>query len=90
MNDLFGREKFAQLPRAISEEGEQTKTYEVGDIIYWSSGLDVTIYDRRDEQPIPAPGPIAIGKIDAGVEALNVPGSINVAIERIQQKCQRT
>lgn len=29
MNDLFGREKFAHLPRAISEEGERTKTYEV-------------------------------------------------------------
>ena len=26
MNDLFGREKFARLPRAISEEGRRTYT----------------------------------------------------------------
>lgn len=36
MNDLFGREKFGHLPRAISEEGKRTQTYEVGDVIYWS------------------------------------------------------
>ena len=84
MNDLFGREKFARLPRTISEEGERTKTYEVGDIIYWSPGPDVAIYYRRDGQAIPDPGIITIGKIDAGVEAFNVPGSINVAVELIQ------
>ena len=32
MNDLFGREKFAHLPQAISTEGKRTHTYEVGDI----------------------------------------------------------
>lgn len=84
MNDLFGKEKFARLPRAISEEGERTKTYEVGDIIYWSPGPDVAIYYRHDGQEIPDPGIITIGKIDAGVEAFNVPGSINVAVELIQ------
>ncbi|MEG3910925.1 cyclophilin-like fold protein [Microcoleus sp. w2-18bC1] len=83
MNDLFGREKFAHLPRAISQEGERTKTYEVGDIIYWSPSSDVAIYYRRDGQEIPDPGIITIGKIDAGVEAFNVPGSVEVTIERI-------
>ncbi|MBV9148194.1 MAG: hypothetical protein JO065_19925 [Acidobacteria bacterium] len=34
MNDLFGREKYAKLPRAISEKGPRTKSYEVGDIAY--------------------------------------------------------
>jgi len=84
MNDLFGREKFARLPRAISEEGERTKTYEVGDIIYWSPGPDVAIYYRHDEQPIPDPGIIAIGKIDAGVGAFNVPGSVKATVEPIE------
>ncbi|MBW4421689.1 MAG: hypothetical protein KME13_21115 [Myxacorys californica WJT36-NPBG1] len=84
MNDLFGREKFAHLPRAISEEGKRTKTYEIGDIIYWSPGPDVAIYYRHDGEEIPDPGIITIGKIDAGVEAFNVPGSIDVTIERIQ------
>ncbi|QSJ15589.1 hypothetical protein JYQ62_27755 [Nostoc sp. UHCC 0702] len=41
MNDLFGREKFAHLPRAISQEGQRTQTYEVGDVIYWSPSPDV-------------------------------------------------
>ncbi|MFN6477013.1 MAG: cyclophilin-like fold protein [Nostoc sp. DedQUE07] len=86
MNDLFGREKFAHLPRAISEEGERTKTYEVGDVIYWSPGPDVAIYYRHDREEIPDPGIIAIGKIDAGVEAFNVPGSVEVTIELVQSQ----
>ncbi|MBW4528344.1 MAG: hypothetical protein KME18_24720 [Phormidium tanganyikae FI6-MK23] len=88
MNDLFGREKFAHLPRAISQEGERTKTYDVGDIIYWSPGPDVAIYYRHDGQAIPEPGIITIGKIDAALgafnEAFNVPGSINVTVELIE------
>ncbi|MBW4607430.1 MAG: hypothetical protein KME22_09445 [Hassallia sp. WJT32-NPBG1] len=84
MNDLFGREKFAHLPRAISEEGERTKTYKVGDVIYWSPGPDVAIYYRHDGEEIPDPGIITIGKIDAGVEAFNVPGSVEVTIELVQ------
>jgi hypothetical protein len=84
MNDLFGREKFAHLPRAISEEGKRTKTYDIGDLLYWSPGSDVAIFYRHDGQEIPDPGIIAIGKIDAGVEAFNVPGSFNVTVELIQ------
>lgn len=38
MNDLFKREKFGQLPRAISQEGKHTRTYALGDIAYWSPG----------------------------------------------------
>jgi hypothetical protein len=30
MNDLFRREKFARLPRALSEGGRRTHTYAVG------------------------------------------------------------
>ena len=62
MNDLFGREKFFHLPRAISEGGKRTRTYEVGDVIYWSPGPDVAVYYRHDGQSIPSPGIIAIGR----------------------------
>jgi hypothetical protein len=82
MNDLFGREKFGHLPRAISEGGKQTRTHEVGDVIYWSPGPDVAIFYRHDGQSIPSPGIIVMGKIDSGVDALNVPGSVKVTIER--------
>jgi hypothetical protein len=82
-DDLFGREKFGHLPRAISEGGKRTRTYEVGDVIYWSPGPDVAIYYRHDGESIPAPGIIVIAKIESGVEALDVPGSVNVTIERV-------
>jgi hypothetical protein len=81
MNDLFGREKFGHLPRAISTEAKRTHTYEVGDIAYWSPGPDVAIYYRADGEKIPNPGIIVIGKIDSGVAALDVAGSVKVTIE---------
>jgi hypothetical protein len=81
MNDLFRREKYAHLPRAISQEGERTHTYEVGHVAYWSQANDVAIFYRHDGQQIPDPGIIVIGKIDSGVEALNVAGSVKVTIE---------
>src|SRR5438046_5542809 len=85
MNDLFGREKFAPLPRTISAEAKRTHTYEVGTVAYWSPGPDLAIFYRRDGQKIPAPGIIVIGKLDsAAVEALNVPGSVRVAFERLE------
>ena len=71
LNDLLGREKFGHLPRAISTDGKRTHTYEVGDVAYWSSGPDVAIYYRQDNEKIPPPGIIVIGKIDSGVEVLD-------------------
>jgi hypothetical protein len=84
MNDLFRREKFAHLPRAISKEGKRTHTYEVGDVAYWPPGPDVAIFYRHDGREIPDPGIIVIGKIDSGVEALNLPGSVGVRVELIR------
>ena len=81
MNDLFRREQFVHLPRAISEEGKRTHTYEIGQVVYWSPGPDVAIYYRNDGEKIPNPGIIVIGKVDSGVTALDVAGSVKVAIE---------
>jgi hypothetical protein len=81
MDDLFGREKFAHLPKALSEKGPRTRSYQVGDIAYWSPAHDVAIYYQQDGESIPSPGIISIGKIDAGTEAFNVPGSLKVTIE---------
>jgi hypothetical protein len=46
----------------------------------------VAIYYRHDEQQIPDPGIIVIGKIDAGVEAFNVPGSVKATVEPMSKK----
>ena len=81
MYDLFRREKFALLPRAISEQGKRTHDYAVGTIGYWPPGPDVAIFYRQDGERIPDPGLIVLGKIKAGVEALNVPGAIRATIE---------
>lgn len=81
MNDLFRREKFAHLPRAISEQGKRTHEYAIGTIGYWPPGPDIAIFYRQDGERIPDPGLIVLGKIKAGVEALNVPGAIRATIE---------
>ena len=81
MNDLFGREKYARLPRAISQEGKRTHTYQIGDLAYWSPSHDVAVYYRENGEKIPEPGIIVIGKIDSGAEALNVAGSVKITIE---------
>jgi hypothetical protein len=84
MDDLFRREKYGHLPRALSTDGKWTHSYEIGDIVYWSPGSDVAIYYRYDGERIPDPGIIIIGKVDSGVETLNVSGSVKVTIELIK------
>ena len=85
LNDLFGREKFAHLPRGLSEGGRRTHAYEVGEVAYCSPNRDVAIYYRQDGPEIPDPGLIVMGKIDSGVEALNVPGSVKVTIQPVNE-----
>ncbi len=84
MNDLFGREKFGHLPRPISEDGERLRSYAVGDVIYWSPARDLAIFYRHDGQSIPSPGIIVIGKVDSGVDALNVPSAVEVTIDLVR------
>lgn len=84
MNDLFGREKFAHLPKALSTEGKRVHTFEVGEIAYWSPGPDVAIFYRQDGDKIPDPGIIVIGRLDSGAETLYVDGSIKITIELIK------
>jgi hypothetical protein len=81
MTDLFGREKYGDLPKALSENGPRRNQYEVGDIAYWSPDHQFAIYYRQDGESIPSPGIIPIARIDAGTEAFNVSGSVKVTIE---------
>src|SRR5438105_1839867 len=85
LNDLFHREKYAHLPRPLSEGGKRTHTYEVGDIAYWPPGPDVAIYYRNDGRRIPEPGIVVLGRIESGIEALDLPGSMNVTIELLPE-----
>lgn len=47
----------------------------------------MAIFYRHDGEDIPDPGIIVIGKIDSGVEALNVTGSVEVKIELTKETC---
>jgi hypothetical protein len=70
MGDLCGGEKYAHLPRAISDGGTHQRTYEVGDIAYRPPGPDLAIFYRHDGQSIPGPDIVVIGKVDTGVDVL--------------------
>ena len=61
----------------------KVEAYKVGGVAYWSPNRDVAIFYRQDGPEIPDPGLIVMGKIDSGVEALNVPGSVKVTVEPV-------
>lgn len=85
MHDMFRREKFGALPKAISDRGTSTQSYEIGDMICWSPGPDLTIFHGHDGQKIS--GAIQVlGRIDAGIEAFQEPGPIEVRIEATNEK----
>ena len=84
MNDLFKREKFGHLPRALAGDGEGARTYEVGQVVYWPPGPDVAVFYRHDGQTIPAPGITMLAEIDSGVEAFSASGPLRVIFERLQ------
>ena len=84
MNDLFGREKYGDLPKSLSEDGPRKSRYEVGNIAYWSPDHQFAIYYHQDGKSIPSPGIIPIARIESGVEAFNASGSVQVRIELAQ------
>ncbi len=73
MHDLFGREKFGPLPNAIAGGGTQTAAYEVGDMVCWTAGPDMSIFHRQDGQPLSGGWQI-LGRLDSGAQAFGVPG----------------
>ena len=85
MKDLSKREKWADLPRPLAEGGDRVRTYQVGDVIYWSARwIHVAIYYRHDGQSIPSPGIIILARIEAGADTLNAPDDVKVTIEAVR------
>jgi len=50
-------------------------------VAYWPPSSDVAIFYRQGGEAIPDPGIIHLGKIDSGVEVLDMPGSTKVTFE---------
>lgn len=80
MHDLFRREKFGPLPAPISGTGTRTQAYEVGDMVCWAPGPDLSIFYRQDGQPISG-GFHVLGRIDAGIDVFAAAGPFEVTIE---------
>lgn len=89
MKDLFGCEKYGDLPKTLSKKSSSKTRYYVGEIGYWSPNKQVAICYRQDGKSIPSPGIIPIAKIDAGAEAFSVPGPVNVIIELAKKKHEK-
>jgi hypothetical protein len=81
MTDLFNREKFGHLPRALSDAGRSTHRYAVGEIACWPPGPDFAVFYRHDGESIPDPGVIVIGRVTSGIEAFGARGAATVRFE---------
>lgn len=81
LEDYASTEKISNLPKKLStEDAAIGSDPSVGDIAYYAPWGNLAIYYRDFEY---SNGLVILGKIDGGIEALNVPGSVEVTIEQI-------
>jgi hypothetical protein len=79
LDDYAATEKISYLQRKLSSEGAPAgSTPSTGDIAYYAPWGNIALFYKDFRY---SSGLIKLGKIDSGVEALNVPGSIAVMIE---------
>jgi hypothetical protein len=83
LTDYAATEKISDLPRRLSTKDAPPGTEaSIGDISYYSPWGNLALFYRKSGY---ASGLVRLGTIDAGVEALNSPGPLNVTIEMIGQ-----
>ncbi|MHC0062532.1 cyclophilin-like fold protein [Nostoc sp. UIC 10890] len=84
LEDYARTEKISNLPKRLStEDAPPGSDPSVGDIAYYAPWGNLAIYYRDFEY---SNGLVILGKIDSGIEALNVPGSVEVTIELVQSE----
>jgi len=82
LEEYAGTEKISKLPKRISTEGAPSGSDpSVGDITHYAPWGNLAIFYRDFGY---ASGLVILGKIDSGIEAFNVPGSVKVTIELIK------
>ncbi len=84
MRDHLRREKTGRIPKPLSERTQGSRTYEKGDLGYWRPGGNFVIFYRHDGLTIPSPGIVLLGRIDAGAEVFDIPGSVSVTVELVK------
>lgn len=81
LEDYASTEKIAYLPKKLSTQGAPAGVDpDVGDITYYAPWGNLAIFYRDFGY---SAGLIKLGRFDAGIEALDVRGSLKVAIEAI-------
>jgi hypothetical protein len=82
LDDYAGTEKVSYLSKKLStEDAPSGFDPSVGDITYYSPWGNLAIFYKDFGY---AKGLINLGKIDSGIEALNVSNSLNIRIELIK------
>ena len=82
LEDYASTEKISDLPRKLStEDAPPGSDPSVGDIAYYAPWGNLAIFYQDFGY---SNGLVILGKIDGGIEGLNVPGSVEVTLERIQ------
>ena len=82
LKDYAGTEKISDLPKRLSTEGAPSGSDpSVGDITYYAPWGNLAIFYRDFGY---SSGLVILGKIDSGIEAFNVPGSVKVTVELIK------
>jgi hypothetical protein len=81
LQDYASTEKIGYPPRKLSTAGAPAGVDpSVGDIAYYAPWGNLAIFYKDFGY---SRGLIGLGRIDSGLEALNVPGSLKVTIERV-------
>ncbi|MEH2421481.1 MAG: cyclophilin-like fold protein [Nostoc sp.] len=82
LEDYARTEKISDLPERLStEDAPSGSDPAIGDIAYYAPWGNLAIFYRDFGY---ANGLVILGKIDSGVEAFNVPGSVEMTIELAQ------
>jgi hypothetical protein len=82
LKDYAGTEKISDLTKSLSTENAPSGSDpSVGDITYYAPWENLAIFYKDFGD---ASGLVILGKIDSGMEAFNVPGSVGVTIELIK------
>jgi hypothetical protein len=81
LEDYSSTEKIGYPPRKLSTAGAPAGVDpSVGDIAYYAPWGNLAIFYKDFGY---SRGLIVLGRIESGIEALNVPGSLKVTIERV-------
>ncbi len=79
LEDYAKTEKISRLPKRLStEDAPSGSDPSIGDITYYAPWGNLAIFYRDSGY---ATGLVILGKVDSGIEALNVPGTLRVTIE---------